>query len=126
MSQGRQPVVPTGKSSAQILAEKREAQLSPDSAMTKLAPDGVDLNPPKANPLEPAVPHMENVQAELEQLVETARAIYRHIDQIKTSGDASAFLDTRLQADPELWESKAKEVSSIKNKLLTTLPVRGV
>lgn len=125
MGTTRQPLVPQGKSSAELLQQRRGQSLDADSAMTKLAPDGVDLNPPKAHPLEPAVPAMHDVQVELEQLVEVARRIYSSIDEIKKTGDTSKFLDTRLANDPEMWESKAKEIVSIKNKLLTALPVLG-
>ena len=125
MSTTRQPLVPQGKSSAELLQERRGQSLESDSAMTKLAPDGVDLNPPKANPLEAAVPYMVDVQTELEQIVEVCRRVYQEIDAIKSTGDASRFLDPRLRADPELWEGKAKEIASIKNKLLTALPTLG-
>lgn len=118
-------MVPQGKSAAELLRERREGQLESDSAMMKLAPEGVDLEPEKLNPLEAAHPYMEDVQAELEQLVEVSRTIYEKIEGIKATGDASAFLDARLQVDPEMWEGKAKEIASIKNKLLTTLPVRA-
>jgi hypothetical protein len=123
---GRQPVVPMGKSISAQLHERREGQaLDTESAMEKLAPEGLDLNPPKANPLEIALPHMEQVQIELEQLVEVARNIYRKIEEIKNSGDASGFLDPALRSSLETWEAKAKEIASIKNKLVVALPMNG-
>jgi hypothetical protein len=125
MGTTRQPLVPQGKSAAEMLQERRGQSLDSDSAMTKLAPEGVDLDPPKANPLEAAVPHMEAVQTELEQIVEVSRRVYEEINKLKETGDATRFLDPRLRADAEMWETKAKEIGSIKNKLLTALPTLG-
>lgn len=121
----RRPIVSVDEPAAQILSRKREAQLDADSAMMKTAPEGLDIEPQKTNPLEHAYPHMEAIQAELEQLVEVSRRIYNQIEQIKTTGEVGQFLDTRLKTDPEMWEAKEKEIASIKNKLLTSMPVLG-
>lgn len=124
MPANRNPVIPApGKSTAQMLQERRGQALETDSAMQKLAPPDLDLNPPKAHPLEAAFPFMVQIQSELEQLVEVSRRVYDKIEELKNTGDAKGFLDPSLGQNPEAWEKKAKELSSLKNKLLTTLPM---
>lgn len=127
MTASRQPLMPEGKTFAQVLQERRAQALEPDSAMVKEAPQE-QANVPsaiKTHPLESAFENMTNVQLELEQIVEIARRKYESIEKLKATGDAKAFLDPRMWDNPERWAKAEKELASIKNKLLTALPTQA-
>lgn len=107
------------------LAEKRKAQEA-EGAMIKEAPPGEDVvQTPGAiqtHPLEEAHPSMEQLMSKMEQVRQVLGNQYHAVKKVIETGDASHFLDQNLANNPEAWEKKNKEITSLLNKLLTLLP----
>lgn len=114
----------TEKPMSKRLAEKRTSQLESDSAMVKTAPEPTP-GAIQTNPMEPAMGAMGNTKKVMEQCRHVLQMQYDAIDEALKSGDFSKFLDDNLGSDPEAWENKLREYTSLQKKLITILPLKG-
>jgi hypothetical protein len=112
------------KPMAERLAEKRHGQLESDSAMTKTAPEATP-GAIQTHPMEPAMGTMSNTKKVMEQCRHVLQMQYDAIDEALKTGDFSKFLDDNLGNDPETWEMKLREYTSLQKKLITILPLKG-